>query len=315
MNKKEQFIIEDKSIDRANIKVEERIPDPGPLVIKAAVAGALLSRKQNPHIPYSPEEIAKEGIACLKAGACAIHIHVRDRYGIPSYVPEYYREIIYRILEQFPDAYIDGCTTRGETFENRMAVVNEGYLEMSPINTLSGIIGDEIVIFTPDFQQKAAKLMKEKNVKPEIGIWDSGHVNNAYRFLIKPGLIEKPYAWITLLGMPGIMPGGPDNLIYLINQIKKIDPEPLWMTCCGGRMGWHTVITAILLGGHVRVGLEDTMYKWGWKDDIITSNAECVERIVRISELFGRRIATSDEYRRLLGQKKRERDKDTMKLL
>ena len=157
--------------------------------------------------------------------------------------------------------------------------------------------------------------MREMKVKPEIAVWDSGHVNNAHRFLIKPGLVERPIAWLTLLGLPGLMPGGPENLIFLVNKIKEVDPDPLWMTCCAGRMGWHTVIPAIVLGGHVRVGLEDCMYRWGWKDDICTSNVEFVERIVKVAEAFGRPIATSDDYRRLLGVKKRKRDTKTMKLL
>jgi len=150
---------------------------------------------------------------------------------------------------------------------------------------------------TEEYMEKFAKRMKELGVKPEIEVFERGMIANALK-LVKKGLVEKPLHFDFVLGVPGGCPGEVDDLLYMRNSI----PEGSTWTVAGvGRYELPLSAIAITMGGHVRVGFEDNVYYS--KGVLADSNAQLVERVVRLSKELGRKVATPDEARVILGLK------------
>lgn len=269
------------------------------LIITVAPVGAEVTKKDNPNLPTTPDEIADEVLRSYNVGASIVHLHARDEFGNPTQKKERYKEIIEKIREKVPDIIIQISTggAIGMSFEERAEP-----LELNPefaSLTLGTVNFGEGVFFNPpDWIKKFALIMKEKKIKPEIEVFEAGMVDNAIR-LLKDGILVEPLHFDFVLGVPGGMSGDPKNLIFLINSLPRTST---WMVAGIGRWEFPLGVIAVTLGGNVRVGFEDNIYLK--KGVLAKSNAELVERISKFSLEFGRDIADPIEARRILNIRK-----------
>ncbi|SDY63995.1 3-keto-5-aminohexanoate cleavage enzyme [Tindallia californiensis] len=268
------------------------------LIITAALTGAEVTRENQPALPLTPDEIAAEAKACCEAGASILHVHARDEEGNPTQDREVYREIKEKI-EASCDAIFQPSTGGAvwHSPEERLQPV-ELNPEMASLTSGTCNFGSEVFMNTESMMEQFAAMMLERNVKPEIEIFERGFIVNAMK-LVKKGLLKEPIHFDFVLGVPGACPATPEDLLAMKNAI----PEGSTWTVAGiGRHELPMSVMAILLGGHVRVGFEDNVFYR--KGELATSNAQLVERIARISREMGREVATPDEARMILGLKK-----------
>ena len=299
------------------VEVQPKWDLPEKIVIKVAITGAFFSKRQNPNHPITTQEILESAREALKAWAPAVHIHVRDpKTGMPTHKIELYREILVPLRKEFPDRILDACCVFGPTHHETLMPVEEGLIDITPVNTTAVYCGDSLLAPNPKFLMAKTHYLQEMGCKPEIAVYDTGDIDNAYRWLIKTGILEKPYYWIVLPALPGGSPAswGPiamaESLTFMVKRIKEIDPESVIMVCCAGRAARFLGVQALLLGCHVRVGMEDTIYKWPHSDERITSNAEEFLAMKAIAENLGYKIATAEDYAKMIGlDKLRERKK------
>ncbi|WP_416198754.1 MAG: 3-keto-5-aminohexanoate cleavage enzyme [Sporanaerobacter sp.] len=267
------------------------------LIITAAICGAEVTKENNPSVPYTVEEIGREAEAAYKAGASIIHLHVREDDGTPTQSKERFKACIDEIKKRCPDVIIQPSTggAVGMTDEERLQPV-ELNPEMATLDcgTLN-FGGDEIFVNTENTIKNFAKIMNEKNVKPEIEVFDKGMVDLAIRYH-KQGFIKAPMHFDFVLGVQ--MDATVRDLAYLVHSL----PEGSTWTVAGvGRHEIPMAVAAIIMGGHARVGFEDNVYLS--KGVLAKSNAELVEKVARISREIGREVATPDEARKILGLK------------
>lgn len=264
------------------------------LVITAALTGAETTREDNPNLPVTPEEIAADAYLCWQAGASIVHIHGRNPDGTPTQDKAVYQEIIQAIRRRC-DIIIQVSTggAVGMDPEDRVQPVKLAP-DMATLTTGSVNFGRDVFVNTPDTIEAFARTIKEYNVKPEIEVFDSGMIANALH-LVKKGLLEHPLHFDFVLGVPGGMPGTPESLMFLRDSIPA---DATWTVAGIGRAELPLAVMAIVLGGHVRVGLEDNIYYR--KGELATSNAQLVERVVRIAAELGRPAATPAEARKIL---------------
>jgi 3-keto-5-aminohexanoate cleavage enzyme len=268
------------------------------LIITAAIVGAEVTREQQPALPLTPEEIANDVYDCWRAGASIVHLHVRDKNGNPTQDANIFKETVKLIRER--TNIIVQVSTGGSvdmTPEERIQSL-ESNPDMATLSTGTCNFGDEIFYNPYSVMVDFAKRMEEKNIRPEIEVFDAGMVNNALR-LVKEGYIKGHLHFDFVLGVPGAMPATLKNLLYLSELLPE---EATWSVAGIGRHELPMATAAILMGGNVRVGFEDNIYYK--KGRLAKSNAELVERIARISRELGRDIATPDEARRILEIKK-----------
>ncbi|MCX7654084.1 MAG: 3-keto-5-aminohexanoate cleavage protein [Fervidobacterium sp.] len=266
------------------------------LIITVAVTGAEVTKAQQPNLPITPEEIAEEVYKSWKAGASIAHIHARMPDGTPTQSKEVYAEIKRKIREKGCDIILQ-FSTGGAVWhkpEERIQCL-DAEPEMATLSAGSCNFGEDVFMNTPSFMELLAIRMKEKGIKPEIEIFEPGMVENALR-LVKKGLLELPLHFDFVLGVPGAMSGNIEDLVFLVNKLPK---GCTWSVAGIGKYELPLAVHAILMGGHVRVGFEDNIYYK--KGELATSNAQLVERIVRIAKEVGREIATPDEAREMLG--------------
>ena len=271
------------------------------LIITSAICGAEVTKEHNPAVPYTIAEIAREAKAAYDAGSSIIHLHVREDDGTPTQSAERFRVAFEAIRESCPDVIIQPSTGGAVGMSNaeRIAPVSLNP-EMATLDC--GTInfgGDEIFVNSEDTVIEFAKYMQEKQVKPEIEVFDRGMVHLAKRVKEK-GFIDGSLHFNLVLGTSCGMPAGLEDVVYLVNSL----PEGSTFTGTGiGRHEFNVACAAIILGGHVRVGFEDNIYIK--KGVLARSNGELVEKAVRLSHELGREIATPAEARVLLGLKEK----------
>lgn len=264
------------------------------LIITAAVTGAEVTREVQPNLPLTPEEIAQEALDCLNAGASIIHVHARDENGNPTQSYEVYKKIKESIENKC--SIIFQPSTGGATwhkFEERVQPLKLNP-ETATLSTGTSNFGDDIFSNPQEYIEKFAKEMKDRNIKPEIEVFERGMISNALK-LVKKGLLEQPIHFDFVMGVPGAIPGEIDDLVYLVSKIPE---NSTWTVAGIGRYELPLATHAILMGGHVRVGFEDNIYYK--KGEIAKSNAQLVERIVRLAKELNREIASPDEARKIL---------------
>jgi 3-keto-5-aminohexanoate cleavage enzyme len=272
------------------------------LMITVAPTGASTTRDHTPYVPLSPKEIADSVYESWKEGAAIAHIHVRDHKGDNTLDLDTYKEVINRVQDRC-DIILNLTTAGGlgNDEEERLKVC-ELNPEMATFDAGTMNFGQDVFHNTPVFLEQLAAITKERQIKPEIEIFDVGMIDNALR-IAKKGLIEKPFHFQFVLGVHGGMPATPKNLMFLIDSI----PEGSTWSAIGASKDQLTINTmSILLGGHVRVGMEDSVYFR--KGELATSNAQFVKRIVELSNTLGREVATPDEARKILGLDKLQRN-------
>ena len=307
------------------------------LIITAAVTGGVTVPTQTPYLPLTPQEIADEAVRAAEAGAASIHIHARDpQDGRPTADPEVFGEILSRIKAR-SDVIV--CTTTGggfgmtaeerirvvPTFEPEMASFNTGSINFSlyPVTRhyqaedykypweQSYLEGTHDHVFRNTFadMQLFLETMKACDTRPEFEAYDVGHLHNL-AYLVKTGYAEPPL-WIQfVMGvLGGIRNTIEDAMVMKQTADRLFGPENYrWSVIgVGYPMEFKLGTLAIMMGGHVRVGLEDNIRIR--RGVLARSNAELVEKMVRIAGEFEREIASPDEVRQMLGLKGRDRVK------
>lgn len=269
-----------------------------PVVITAAVVGAEVTRQQTPHIPITPAEIADAALQAHAAGAAMVHLHGRLPDGTATQDGAVFADIIRRIRQQaHPLIQVSTGGAVGMTAEERLQpAFLEGDVKPDMVTFSLGSVnfGDGVFLNPPQLLETFAQLFRERGLKPELEIFDSGMLATAHRF-IKKGLLKPPLHFDFVLGMPGGMAGTVKDLQHLVDGV----PEGCSWSVAGVGAAQLTLATAALaMGGHVRVGLEDNIFYR--KGELATGSDQLVARIVRIARELDRAIATPDLARELL---------------
>jgi len=290
------------------------------VIITCAITGAGDTVGKHPEIPVTPEQIANSALEAAAAGAAIVHCHVRNvETGKGTRDVSLYAEVVERIRAKNTDVVINLTAGMGGDVEvgkgeDPMAFGEETDLvgpverllhvaELRPeictldCGTLNFGDGDTIVVQTPNQLRKQAALIKEYGVKPEMEIFDSGNLWFAKQ-LCEEGLIEAPPMFQLCLGIPWGAPVNPQTMSYLVSQLPE---GAVWAGFGIGRNQFPMVAQAALLGGHVRVGLEDNLYL---ERGVFASNGTLTEKAVKMIEILGTKVASPDEARDILGLKK-----------
>jgi len=274
------------------------------LIITATLTGGMHGKEANPALPEQPGEIIEAAVECWNAGAAIVHLHARDASGRGIADPQIFGEINQGIRGRCPLVVQDTTGDAGIPVARRILS-----LDASP--DMASLNMGTVVFFVPgpegveevDFVNRRseieafARAMLERGIKPEMEVYSPamfGEVEN----LIEKGLVREPYYVNFVMGVGGMggYPGTPRNLITMVDHL----PRGAKFNVSGiGRAQLPMSAMAILLGGHARVGLEDNIYYR--RGELASSNAQLVERAVRLAGELGREIASPAEARTILG--------------
>jgi 3-keto-5-aminohexanoate cleavage enzyme len=292
------------------------------LVITVCPVGALVSRKQNPNQPRSPKEIAGDTIASYREGASVAHLHNRNEYGHPVTTTELLKETIERILDACPDMIIQPSAAEGYvpeaghyTYETTKPMaealhgISRNYMEstiFTPVSyALRSVNGPlEHALAVEDNTVKTVSFLQDNDVKPEFMCHNWEGIMNVKEWLIKPGILQKPYLMTMGPGMHNAAETYPDpwGLLYVLGMIKMIPEGSVIGLSAGGRNWLPLTVFGILMGvDNVRVGLEDHIYMYPHKSELIKSSADEARKIATIARALGRDVATPAEARQILG--------------
>jgi 3-keto-5-aminohexanoate cleavage enzyme len=270
-------------------------------IITAAITGSRIMRDVAPHIPISPEEIIQSSIEAWRAGAAVVHIHVRDpETGLGCQDLNRFRQVV-EALRAKTDLILSlttsGIPGRNLPVEERLCPVTLKP-ELASFDAGSINLGGGVFINDQAFLDQAALAMKKAGVKPEIEIFDLGMLMTALR-MREEGKLDDPLHFQFVLGTPWGAPATPKSLLHLYEHLP---PHATWSTIGIGKGYLPMAMMALILGGHIRVGMEDNIYLD--KGVMARTNAELVERVVQIIQAYGRPIASPSEARAILGLKK-----------
>ncbi|HVL71487.1 MAG TPA: 3-keto-5-aminohexanoate cleavage protein [Beijerinckiaceae bacterium] len=285
------------------------------VVITCAVTGSADTPGKNPAVPVTPEAIARSALDAAKAGAAVVHIHVRDpRTTRPSMDLTLYREVVERIRGENDDLVINLTTGAGGRFvpdpdepakaapgttlttpENRTRHVTALRPEICTLDVGTLNFGEQVFVNTPAHLRAMADRAKEAGAKPEIEVFELGHIEFAKR-LIADGHVVEPPLFQICLGIPWGAPATPETMAQMRDRLPK---NAAWSGFGISRAQFSMVAVAAALGGNVRVGLEDNIYLD--RGQLAPSNAALVERAATILELTGFAVATPAEAREIFG--------------
>ena len=281
-----------------------------PAVITCAISGAIANRDQCPAIPYTPEEYAAEARRIVDEGGVHIHIHARKPDGTPSYDSEDFTAIAQAIRDEVGDQAIVNFSTGtiGVSVEKRVAYLEAGRPQVAALNMgslnyakYSAKRKDFVFsfVFANPFDEiiELLKAMRRLNIKPEHECFDIGHVASLQP-LVDMGLLEPPLHADFVMGVLGGVPATARNLAAMADNLPA-GVAAHWGVIGIGRDQWTMVAAALTLGGSIRVGLEDNFYLPD--GTMARSNGELVARARRLTEDAGRRPASVQEARQLLG--------------
>jgi 3-keto-5-aminohexanoate cleavage enzyme len=267
------------------------------LIITAAITGSRIMRDIAPHIPYTPEEIVQSSMECWNAGASIVHIHVRDtKTGLGTQDLDLFRQVVTPLREKTDlvlSLTTSGIAGRNLPFDQRLAPL-ELKPELASFDAGSINLGGGVFSNPPEFLDAAAQMMKERGVKPEIEIFDSGMIVTTLR-MRDEGKLDDPLHFQFVLGTPWGAPATPKSLLYLLEHLPE---NATWSVIGIGKGHLPMSMMGLIMGGHVRVGMEDNIY---YERGILAkTNAQFVERIVRIAREYGREVASPEETRSIL---------------
>lgn len=284
-------------------------------ILTAAVTGNLTRPDQNPNLPVTPEQIANAALEAAAAGASIVHLHVRDpETGKGSMDIALYRDMVGRIREKNTDIVLNLTTGEGGRFipsddnpqlaaagstlcapEKRVSHVEELKPDVCTLDFNTMWSGQASVINSPRNLEIMAERIYAAGVKPEVEIFDSGDLHMAKHFL-KKGHLKGPLMVQMVLGVRFGAVANPETMAFLVSQLPE---NTQWAAFGIGRMAFPMLAQAYLLGGHVRIGMEDTVQI---RDgELCTGNGQLVEKAVSIIDSLGGQIATPNEAREILG--------------
>lgn len=263
------------------------------LVITCALNGAEVTRDQVPHLPVSASELAADAARVRAAGAAMVHVHGREADGTSTQSKAVYAAIL-QAIRQETDIIVQVSTggAVGMTAEERLQPV-ELSPEMASLTGGTVNFGRGVFWNSPELIETFAQKMVAQGVVPEIECFDLGHIDNALA-LVKKGILILPLHFDFVMGVPG---GIAPTLRNLIHMAESIPAGCTWSVAGIGRAQLPLATAAIIMGGHVRVGLEDNIY---YSKGVLATNEALVQRIVRLANELGRPVATPDEARQIL---------------
>ena len=296
------------------------------IIVTAALTGSVHTPTMSPYLPITPQQLADEAVRVYEAGGAIAHYHVRNpETGQPSSDTELFREVATKVKSK---CNIILCFTTGGTPEMavaerarvvtalkpELATFNGGSLNFGIFPIAEGITdfkfawekpflqGSENGIFPNTFKtlREYSQLFAETQTKPELEVYDAGMVNNL-SFLLQRGYLKRPLHLQFVLGILGGMMPTASNLVFLYNSARETIGDFTWSVCAAGRFQFPMCTMSMIMGGNVRVGMEDNLYIS--KGVLAKSNADQVEKIIRIAREFGHEPATPDEARKMLGLK------------
>jgi len=282
-----------------------------PVIITCSISGAIANREQCPAIPYTPEEYGAEARRIVDEGGSMIHIHARTPDGTPSYEVEDFRAITEAILDAVDDVIINYSTGAiGVPLEKRIAYLRElkpdiAALNMSSMNYAKYSARRKDFVFKAVFENSFDTIielltaMNESDVKPEHECFDTGHIANLDP-LLDMGLLHEPLQISCVMGVNGGIRPNARNLAHMSEQVPGGAAGPNnWGVIGISRDQWMLGAAALTLGGNFRVGLEDNFYLPN--GEMARSNGDLIARARRLTIDAGRRPATVEEARALLG--------------
>jgi 3-keto-5-aminohexanoate cleavage enzyme len=271
-----------------------------PAILSVATTGGLHGKEANPNLPTQPEAVARDVAACEAAGASMVHLHARDEDDQDTKDLARFQALRDAIDAHCEDIVVNFTTGGGGIYprEERIAPVLEtdprpevATIDVGPMN-----FGQTRTAINPrEMSEEYAERMRAAGVKPEIELFNPGHLPEMEN-LIERGLLAEPY-WATVVF--GMQTGTPPHPRNLVNFAENLPPGTEWQALAVGRYQLPLTTMALTMGGHVRVGMEDNVYYR--KGDPAESNAQLVERTARIAAELDRPLATPAETRGLLG--------------
>ena len=267
-----------------------------PVVLTAAVNGPIATLADHPGLPVTPEQIATSAADAYAAGAAIVHVHIRDKAGLPTADLNMARAIMDKVAEKCPQILFQLSTGVGLSvpYEDRAALV-ELKPRMATLNPCTMSFGVGEFRNPPLEVKRLAGRMRELGIKAELEIYDSGHVD-ACLDLLKEGLLTEPLQFSIVMGVKGGMSATVENLVY---TLRRIPANAVWQAIAIGRNNLDLTTIAMLMGGNVRTGLEDTLYFN--KGVRAKDSAQLVERLAGIVKTMGREVATVEQAAKLLG--------------
>jgi uncharacterized protein (DUF849 family)/N-acetylglutamate synthase-like GNAT family acetyltransferase len=279
-------------------------PPPGitaePVIINCCLSGNVPTKATSPYLPVSVEEIVADALAVLESGASMLHIHARATDGSPAWQPEIYGRIFEGIRRHQPEAILVATTSGRQhaSLEKRSAVLSLDGLakpDMASLTLGSLNFPDQPSVNSPETIQALCQLMRERGITPELEVFDSGMLNYAF-YLQRKGFLPQTCYVNLLLGSLGT---GSGRVLDLASLVREIPGDWIWAGAGIGRYQLAMNSAALLMGGQVRVGLEDNPC-YDYVECEAATNQGLVERIVRLARLLGRPIATCSETRQQL---------------
>jgi len=283
-------------------------------ILTVAVTGNLTTIQQHPGLPCTPEQIANAALDSAKAGASVAHIHVRHPDGRPSMEIAHYRETVDRIRQKNSELIINLTTGPGGRFvpgKDDPRVAGPGSTLIHPLKRVEHIVelkpdiatldlntmwsGSAAVLNPPENVTVMAKAIQEAGSIPELEVFDSGDIQLAHALLAQ-GVLKRPPLFQIVMGVRYGFISTPQTLMYAHSLLPQ---DAMWAAFAIGRWEFPMLATAWLLGGHVRVGMEDNVYLS--KGKLTPSNAALCEKAVRILDDMGAELATAKEARAILG--------------
>ena len=283
-------------------------------ILTAAVTGNLMMPEISPHLPITPAQIAQQALDAASAGASIVHLHVRDpETARGSMRRDLYREMVDRIRQKNGDVILNLTTGEGGRFipsdddpqvaapgstlcapERRVVHVEELRPEICTLDFNTMWSGEACVINTPRNLEIMARRTYDAGVAPEVEIFDSGDLHMVKDFIVR-GILKPPLMVQIVLGVRFGAMANAGTMAFLVSQLPA---GTEWAAFGIGRMAFPMLAQAYLLGGHCRIGMEDTAYIR--KSEQCTSNAQLVEKAVSIIDSLGGVIASPDEARAIL---------------
>lgn len=284
--------------------------DKNKIIISASLTGGATNRSHCPAIPYTPVELGEEARRAHEAGASIVHIHAREDNGVPSWRPEVFAEIQREVRKHCPDILINWSTGAiGLSVAERTAHLPLTKPEMAAFNmgSMNYAIFSKSkkkflwnAVFENSFEtmSEIVSVMNENGVCPEMECFDTGHIRNAEP-LRAMGLIPDNACYSLVMGVLGGIPATPENLIH---QVKQVPEGAFWQSIVISRAQWKLTAQAAVLGGNIRVGLEDNFYLPNGQ--MAKSNGELIAQAAQLARAIGREPATIAETREWLGIKR-----------
>jgi 3-keto-5-aminohexanoate cleavage enzyme len=264
-------------------------------ILTVAPTGGVHGKDKNPNLPEQPAEIAEQVAACEELGASICHLHARDEHGENDAAR--IQAVNDAVRERCDDIVIQNTTGGQSTYDARVeGIRTDPYPEMASLDMGPFNRGQHIITEHNRHNiDRLAAEMREKGIKPELECFNNGHVNEVYR-LIDRGALEEPYYFNLVFGHGTFTPPTPENVLNLVSNLPENSEFNLLAV---GRHQLPLTTLSMILGGHVRIGMEDNLYYR--KGEPAQSNSQLVERTARIADLLDADLATPAETRERLG--------------